>query len=240
LSQIGGGMRYQFFCVLTLLLGLPAACAATGNVTNKTASFSLVGQINLTSLGRPLRSSEAVDGVVYFRTKQPMPLKPPATPLQMRTVRKAFSPSILPIVQGSKVSFPNLDPILHNVFSPPGLNSFDVGLYGKGEGETVQFDNVGVVRLFCNVHPQMFAHIIVLDTPIFAIPGSDGRYQLRGLPAGEGELFVWHQRGLLWRQKITIAQDQTVDINIELSKRRVPDHLNKFGKPYKRSSAGEY
>jgi hypothetical protein len=154
----------------------------------------------------------------------------------MNTLRKQFVPRALPIVVGQQVSFPNNDPILHNAFSTATGNEFDAGLYGQGESETVSFKRPGLVRVYCNVHHSMIAHVLVLDTPHFTKPDALGRFALRGL-AGDGELFIWHERATLWRRAIVAGETVKLAVDLNLSKRRVPAHLNKFGKPYRRAGS---
>ena len=96
----------------------------------------------------------------------------------MSTRRKQFLPRVLAIGAGESVRFPNEDPILHNVFSQSPDNAFDTGQYGRGEGKTTRFDKPGLVRVYCNVHHSMVGHILVLDTPHFTRPSSDGRFRL--------------------------------------------------------------
>lgn len=199
------------------------------------------GQIKLSSGGRALRPVEAVDAVVYFRPRTPVAPSAPQTPFVLATERKSFTPRVLPIPVGGTVVFPNNDPILHNAFSTSSGNAFDVGLYGQGEqSEPVRFVNPGLVRVYCNVHHSMVAHIVVLDTPFFAVPDEHGRFRLRGVPEGPGELLLWHERSTLWRKALEIQGDHSQEISLELNRRRVPQHLNKFGKPYRRSRDDGY
>lgn len=204
------------------------------------ATMKLHGQLLLSSGGRPLRSEEAQDAVVYFRPDSPVAPVVPATPFVIATERKTFVPRVLPIPVGASVRFPNNDPILHNVFSSTREASFDLGLYGRSEGESYHFTQPGVIRVFCNVHHAMVAHVLVLDTPFFTKPDAQGRFNLKGIPAGPGELFVWHERSQLWRSKISTGADDEVKVQLELSKRRVPPHLNKTGQPYRRTRPDEY
>lgn len=242
-------------CWLALLwIGFPAAvmAQASGDSVAPGASAQAVpaavpamtvirGQLSLTSGGRPLRGEEAVDAVVYFRPTVPVPVAVPETPFVITTERKTFVPRVLPIPVGASVRFPNNDPILHNVFSSAKEASFDLGLYGRSEGEAHQFLQPGVIRVFCNVHHAMAAHVLVMDTPFFTKPDAQGRFRLANVPAGGGELFVWHERAQLWRMAVA-ADAATSDIRIplELSKRRIPPHLNKTGQPYRRTRPDEY
>lgn len=200
----------------------------------------IAGRVELYLNDRALRSEEAREVVVYFRPDARAPVEPLPGPLELRTERKQFVPRSLPVTVGSTVSFPNSDPILHNVFSPPGANSFDLGLYGQGEAKQFTFETPGLVRVYCNVHHNMVAHILVLDTPHFASVDSDGRFRLDALPEGEGELFVWHERARLWRQRIDPAAAAEQSIRLDLTRPRVPPHMNKFGQPYGKQRRGAY
>jgi plastocyanin len=198
------------------------------------------GHVGLVVDGKALRSEEAAEAVVYFRPAAPVAVRPPAAPFEMSTLRKQFVPRILPIVVGSKVRFPNEDPILHNAFSTSKDNAFDVGLYGAGEEQTVTFTHAGYVRVYCNVHHSMVGHILVLDTPYFTRPGADGRFRLTDLPSGRGDLVIWHDRATPWHAVEVAGEAAPVDVTLDLNLRRIPPHMNKFGKPYGRASDGQY
>ena len=137
---------------------------------------------------------------------------------------------------GSKVRFPP-GSILHNAFSVSGGNAFDVGLYGRGAGKAVAFEEPGLVRVFCNVHQQMAAYVLVVDTPYSTAPDKKGTFSLAGLPAGAGTLSVWHERGELASQAVTLPAAAPLRLSLAVSKPRVPRHLNKFGKAYSTDSA---
>jgi plastocyanin len=208
---------------LILLLGLlaPAAWGA-----------GIEGKVALSLDGKALRVDEAREAVVYFRPAVPVPTQPPAAPAEMKMERKQFLPRALPVVPGTEVRFENFDPILHNAFAPPGPHGFDVGLYGKGEARAHVFQRAGLVRVYCNVHHDMVAHVLVLDTPYFARPDAAGQFRLDVPPGTAGELFVWHERARLWRRKIDGKDAAPLQVDLDLSRPRVPPHMNKFGKPY--------
>lgn len=219
----------------------PPAPAVVGvAATPPPALGELRGQLRLSSGGRPLRSDEAADAVVYFRPATPVPVAVPATAFVLATERKTFVPRVLPVPVGASVRFPNNDPILHNVFSTAKEASFDLGLYGRSEGGDYRFTQPGVIRVYCNVHHSMVAHVLVMDTPFFTKPDVQGRFRLVGVPSGPGELFVWHERAQLWRQAISAGTDVELKVPLELSKRRIPPHLNKTGQPYRRTRPDEY
>ena len=220
-------MRLRFFLCL-VMASAPALAADLG------------GTLRLFANGKPLRESEAAEAVIYFRPKSPVVAQPLAEPAVMTTRRKQFVPRVLAIPAGSAVRFPNEDPILHNAFSTSADNAFDTGQYGKGEGQVHTFDSVGLVRVYCNVHHSMFGFVLVLDTPFHTRADAAGRFRLDGLPDGEGELVVFHDRGAPLKQQVTVAPGSTIDLKLDLNKRRVPAHTNKFGKPYARTPNANY
>lgn len=215
-----------------------AACWAlalmAGLASSVTQAAEISGRLELISGGRPLRASEAAEAIIYFRPRVPVALVAPAEPAIMTTRRKQFLPRVLAVTAGSTVQFPNEDVILHNAFSSSPGNTFDTGVYGTGEGASHTFRKPGLVKVYCNVHHSMLAHILVLDTPHFTRADAQGRFRLEGLPEGEGELVVFHDRSAPWRETVDPVQRPELDIRVELTTRKVPPHMNKFGKPYGR------
>ncbi len=132
--------------------------------------------------------------VVYYESDHSEPDELSEFRAQLTTRRRQFEPRVLVIQAGTEVIFPNDDPILHNVFSSSPENRFDLGLYGRSDGKTHRFDAPGLVRVFCNVHPGMSAHIVVVDSPHYMQPDQQGRFTLSDLPSGPGRLTVWHER----------------------------------------------
>ena len=148
---------------------------------------------------------------------------------------------MLAVPKGSTIRFPNEDPILHNVFSVSGENRFDLGLYRKGdEGKEHTFEAPGVTQIFCNVHHDMAAYVMVLDTPFFTSPERDGDFVLADLPAGRGTLHVWHERTELHTSEIELPLAGPLEIELIITRERVPKHRNKFGKPYPRRPRERY
>jgi plastocyanin len=207
---------------------------------SQASAAELGGTLRLFANGKPLRDVEAAEAIIYYRPKQPVLAAPAAEPITMTTRRKQFVPRVIAVTAGSAVRFPNEDPILHNAFSTSPENAFDTGQYGRGDGKTVVFDKLGLVRVYCNVHHSMFGFVLVLDTPFHTRPDATGRFQLSGLPEGEGELVVFHDRGAPLRKPYTVGKDAQVELKLDLNKRRVPAHSNKFGKPYARTPNANY
>jgi plastocyanin len=108
--------------------------------------------------------------------------------------QKSFAPHLLLVPTGSTVSFPNADPVFHNVFSLSDAKRFDLGLYKNGDSRDVTFGQHGVVRLLCNLHAAMNAYVFVHDEPYATVTDRAGRFHFRDLPPGKYKLRVWHER----------------------------------------------
>lgn len=129
--------------------------------------------------------------VIYLEGAFPRPTTEPTA--QMIQKDLMFSPNILPVQVGTRVSFPNLDDTYHNIFSYSPAKRFDLGRYRSDERPipSVVFDVVGLVTLRCDIHEHMRALILVLDTPHFVVSDTEGRYRLDGLPDGHYVLKAW-------------------------------------------------
>ena len=137
----------------------------------------------------------------------------------IRQADKRFSPHVLPVVRGSMVAFPNEDDVFHNVFSLSSTKSFDLGRYPRNASKSVAFAKPGVVQVFCHIHSDMSAILLVLDNPFFATPSADGRFSIDGLPDGEYVIVGWHERIKPVSRTVKVVSGQTtrVDFNIPLS-----------------------
>jgi len=154
---------------------------------------------------------------------------------QIGITDKTYAPHVLAVPLGSTVTFPNNDPFDHNVFSVSDSESFDLGLYGRGEAKSRTFSHAGLVRVFCNVHPRMVAYVHVLATRFTTQPSGDGSFALAGIPPGRYQLHVWHERSPVEVIKdITITAGAVVDVPVTLNARgyRWQAHKNKYGRDY--------
>jgi plastocyanin len=116
-----------------------------------------------------------------------------------------FEPRVLGIPIGTKVGFPNFDPIFHNVFSYSKTKRFDLGRYGQGKSEALTFDKPGLVKVFCDIHSNMSAFIYVPETPWVVQPDDQGRFVLDGLPDGTYTLEIWHPERAVRTQSVTVS-----------------------------------
>jgi plastocyanin len=115
---------------------------------------------------------------------------------QLLQRNKTFEPHVLVIPVGSLVEFPNKDPFLHNVFSLFNGKRFDLGFYEAGQSKAVRFDRPGVSFLFCNIHAEMTAVVVAVDTPYYALSDHAGGIAIPDVPDGRYQMHVWYERGL--------------------------------------------
>src|SRR5580692_8047674 len=125
-------------------------------------------------------------------------------PPRIAQLNRRFSPDLLVVPAGSTVSFPNMDPIFHNVFSLSKPKSFDLGSYDKGETRTVAFPKPGIVDLYCRLHPNMAATIVVTPNRWYARPDAQGQYRIADVPPGKYTLVAWHKAAGFFRKQIVI------------------------------------
>lgn len=148
---------------------------------------------------------------------------------------KAFSPRVLAVPVGSTITFPNEDPISHNVFSltrPP----FDLGLYRAGAAKSRVFGRTGTFWIFCNIHPQMAAAVLVVRTSHIAEADAAGNFRL-DLPGGRYLVTAWSERSRPFSAEITVgAASETIDLMLDETKYIDVPHKNKFGSDYPRAA----
>ncbi|MGC4048813.1 MAG: hypothetical protein QM757_04740 [Paludibaculum sp.] len=123
---------------------------------------------------------------------------------------RRFSPDLLVVPVGSTVSFPNLDPIFHNVFSLSKAKSFDLGNYPRNQSRTVTFSTPGIVFVNCHLHPNMASAIVIVPNRFYVRGDGEGRFTLSQVPAGEYTLVAWHKTAGFFRQTIQVGESGTV------------------------------
>jgi len=191
--------------LLSALLCLPAAASAA----------ELIAHIQ-DAAGRSVE-----DAVFFVQGASDEPFTPPFEPLMVDQIDKQFVPRVLPVLAGSKVSFPNKEKIHHHIYSFSKAKRFELPLYKDTSPEPVVMDKPGVVKLGCNIHDGMLGYILVLDNPHFAKTKSNGRARL-ALPPGEYQVAAWSERlkGPVedTLQKITVGdEDVRLKFKLELT-----------------------
>jgi plastocyanin len=112
--------------------------------------------------------------------------------VQIAQRERQFTPRITVVTVGTAVAFPNFDTVRHHVYSFSPVKTFELKLYAGVPREPVVFDKPGVAVLGCNIHDQMAAWVIVVDTPLYARSAADGRARIENVPVGSYRLRVWH------------------------------------------------
>ena len=165
----------------------------------------------------------------------------PSTSAEIQQRDKHFLPNLLGVTAGQQVSFPNGDPFYHNVFSPSSVRKFDLGQYRPGETRSRVFPKTGVVDVYCNIHPQMSATILVLPNRRFATAKPNGSYSIDGVPPGRWTIYAYSRRAAKPVGKqvvVTAGAMTTVDFQV-VETRSDFTHLNKYGEKY-REGGGTY
>jgi plastocyanin len=195
---------------------------------------TVAGRVELLEKGGK-QASDLSDVVVYLEGVR---VKPEPAKASMVMRGKAFAPHVIAVPVGGTVEFPNEDPIFHNAFSVSGENRFDLDLYKRPKVGSWTFQAPGVVRVYCNIHPQMSAVVLVRDNPYFAKAARDGAFVLEGVPAGRYQLKAWHERSPEASQEVSVPAEGRVvaQLVLDASGFRRVQHKNKLGKDY---AAGE-
>ncbi len=193
------------------------------------------GKVEVLEKGN-LKRAVVRDVLVYLegvRAEIPSPLRQPAVTIASR--EKTFEPHVAVVPLNSPVSFPNHDDIMHNVFSLSKGNRFDLGLYKNGAKKDFSFATPGLVRIYCNIHPQMSAFLQVMENPYFAWATPDGGFIIDNVPPGNYRMKAWHEEGEA-AQALSVTESGATGlvVQIDVSGFAKRPHLNKFGKPYKR------
>jgi plastocyanin len=188
------------------------------------AALALLALLPLTpdALAAPLRvevrSGEQPVGSAVV-TLTPIGRSAAVTPIDavMDQVASEFTPRVLVVPKGSRVRFPNSDRIRHQVYSFSPAKRFELPLYTGTPPDPVVFDSAGIVTVGCNIHDWMKGYIVVVDTPHYALSGTDGRVSLDA-PPGDYLLTAWHERlptvDAAPKRSITLpmAEDATLEL----------------------------
>ncbi len=154
---------------------------------------TVTGRVFISKAGTRSEVQDQSNAVVWLT-----PLENPLAPLndsaaprpQLAQKRKSFSPHLLVVPVGTVVDFPNRDPIFHNVFSLFEGKRFDLGLYESGSSRAVHFNRPGISYIFCNIHPEMTAIVVVTATRYFGVSDSRGQVPFRE-NSTRSEMCVW-------------------------------------------------
>jgi len=192
--------------------GITFAADLTGHITITRAltkkRISLPGYNAVRFTAESKQAGEAVDEfsrVVVWIEGGHLPAPAPLIATLAQHYQK-FEPEIVVVPAGSTVSFPNQDPIFHNVFSLSRAKSFDLGYYAQGHTRSVEFRQPGVVQVYCHLHPNMYGAIVVAPSRYYAQPGKTGDFAIAAIPEGSYELVAWHASAGFFRKRIHVPR----------------------------------
>jgi plastocyanin len=129
---------------------------------------------------------------------------------------RRFVPDLVVIPAGATVSFPNFDPIFHNVFSLSKAKSFDLGNYREGQSRLVTFPVPGLVAVYCHLHSNMAASIVVAPSRWAVRVDKDGIFSLKDVPPGTYTVVAWHKTAGTFRRTVTLGEKQDAAVSFTL------------------------
>jgi plastocyanin len=202
---------------------------------------TLTGRVELLRGDNAAKSRAAGNVVVWLEPAsvavRPAPDHPAPSPRLIQR-NKSFEPHVLVVPVGSVVAFPNHDPFFHNVFSLFEGKPFDLGLYEAGSTRDVHFDKPGISYIFCNIHPEMSAVVVALDTPYHGISDARGQLVIANVPSGKYTLRVWYESALpetlkAMSREVTISEASSTLGVLRLAEANLPaTHKNLYGRDY--------
>lgn len=128
---------------------------------------------------------------------------------------KKFIPHVMAVPVGTTVEFPNNDPMFHNVFAYFEAKKFDLGMYARGASKRQTFNKPGLVAMLCNVHSEMSAYIMVVNTPYYAVSDKNGRFTIAGVQPGTYTVRGWHESGCTFTQKLLVKGDTPLNVSLK-------------------------
>ena len=202
--------------------------------------LTLSARVQVVDSGKTVDSAQAENVVVWLTpvAAQSAPAPVSKQPLRLTQHNKSFEPHVLIVPVGSIVQFPNRDPFFHNVFSLFEGKRFDLGLYEAGSTRNIRFDRPGISYIFCNIHAEMSAVVIALDTPFFGISNRKGEIVIPSVPPGRYTMRTWYETA---PQETLDAMTHNLSVNENTSTlgvlqisagAAISAHKNKYGMDY--------
>ena len=218
--------------LIGVVLGM---CALAG-----AQEVTLSGRVRIVDSEKKVESGHAENVVVWLTPLGAAPTAAvvPKQPLRLTQHHKSFEPHVLVVPVGAVVQFPNRDPFFHNVFSLFEGKRFDLGLYEAGSTRNVSFDRPGVSYIFCNIHAEMSAVVIALETPYFGISNREGEIVISQVPTGRYMMRTWYETALtqtldaMNREINVTASSSTLGVMQISAGPAATAHKNKYGMDY--------
>jgi plastocyanin len=190
--------------VRRVVFGVAAALCAASMTSGAPAGVRLAGDARVGHRGQG-------DVVVWLDSREPTLAAQKRVVLDQRNLD--FFPHVLAVRLGTTVELPNNDRVFHNVFSFHNGKKFDLGLYPVGTVRYVTFDRPGLSRIFCNIHPNMAAYVMAVDTPYFAVSDNAGRFEIPQIPTGSYTYHAWRAGGADLTGSVDVVQGASLAID---------------------------
>lgn len=152
--------------------------------------------------------------VLFIKEFPNQPDPKPVEGAELMQKNQMFIPHIMVVPVGTTVEFPNADNVYHNVFSFSKTKTFDLGRYAQGKSKSVKFDKPGMVDVFCEIHSDMRAYVIVVPNEFYTTAGSNGEFIIRNVPPGKHVIAAWHKSFAVKEYNITVPESGEIEINI--------------------------
>jgi plastocyanin len=216
-------MRIYLQSALALCLAWPATAGdLTGQVIiTKRLTKRAVAPVAYNLRGVATPAAPAVDllneldrTVIMLEGGKVSPARPQTITIEQKNSR--FEPDLAILPVGSSVEFPNQDPIFHNVFSLSKSQPFDLGFFPKGQSRTVKFEHAGVVQVYCHIHANMYAAIVVTDSHWYGKPSSDGSFTWNNIPSGHYKVVAWHKIAGLYQAEVDVPETGRAEVRINV------------------------
>lgn len=164
-------------------------------------------------VNRKTPDAAEIANVVVFVKDAPTDSALPVTRASISQRDEAFVPRVTAITRGSTVEFPNFDPYFHNVFSLSRALTFDLGRFRKGDKRERAFPRAGVIKVYCHIHSEMAATILVFDHRLYTTPANDGTFTIDAVLPGTYQLSAWHERigETIKPLKVVAGEDASVE-----------------------------
>ena len=167
-------------------------------------------------INRKTPEAAEISHVVVFVRDAPLEPDVPVTHASVSQRDESFVPRVIAIARGSTVEFPNFDPYFHNVFSLSRAGTFDLGRFRKGEKRERTFAHAGIIKVYCHIHSEMSATIMVFDHHLYAMPAHNGTFVIDAVPPGTYQLSAWHERigETIQPIKVVAGEDASVEFSL--------------------------
>jgi plastocyanin len=206
--------------------------AQTGTLMGTVTLRSSTGGIQLgASGGNPYQrrsrhastgsEEQTADILIWLTSDKPPQVDRREKPIHLDQKDQAFVPQLLPVLVGETVRIQNSDPVYHNVFSLSKIKRFDVGRRPQGDYKDIVFDEAGMVDVFCDIHSNMHAVVIVMSPQTYKwqLLKDATSFQFVDLPTGSYRLHVAAKGFRMLEQEVLIEAGETHDLpNLQLTR----------------------